>query len=58
MNTKYTVIEKRYLANALSFLGFKYYKFGDGKETKYSFEETEKFKFALHELLELKNKLK
>ena len=57
MNKNYTTIEKKYLAEALSFLGFKYYKYGEGKETKYSFEETDKFKFALGELLELRNKI-
>lgn len=53
--SKYTTIEKKYLAEALSFLGFSYYKFGEGKETKYSFEETDNFKFALGELLKLRN---
>lgn len=57
MNKKYTTIEKKYLAEALSFLGFKYYKYGEGKEIEYSFEETDKFKFALGELLKLRNKL-
>ena len=58
MNKNYTTIEKKYLAEALSFLGFKYYKFGEGKETVYSFEDTDKFRFALGELLELRNKIK
>ena len=57
MNKKYTTINKKYLAESLSFLGFSYYKFGEGKETEYSFEETEKFKFALNELLKLRDKI-
>lgn len=51
-------IRKKYLAEALSFLGFRYYKQGFGDETTYTFENTEKFATALHELSELKNKLR
>ena len=54
---KYTTINKKYLAESLSFLGFSYYKFGQGNEIKYSFEETDKFKFALGKLLELRKEL-
>ena len=55
---KYSVIEKRTLANALNFLGFEFYKYGQGKDAKYSFENTEKFRLALHELLKLRENLK
>ena len=50
-------VKKKYLAEALSFLGFKYHKQGFGKETTYTFENTEKFSKALHELSQLKRKL-
>lgn len=55
----YFEIRKKYLAQALSFLGFKYYMF-TSKEgyTLYSFAETDKFKSALDELLLLKDKYK
>ena len=55
-NNKYRVIYKRYLAEALSFLGFRYYKYNDDKGTGYSFVKSDKFINALNELLELKNK--
>jgi len=51
-------IRKKYLAEALSFLGFRYYKKGFGENTLYSFENTEKFSKALHELNQLKDKLR
>jgi hypothetical protein len=58
---KYRVIHKKYLAEALSFLGFKYYKFNefnqDNKQIiKYSFIETEEFNDAVSDLLMLKQK--
>jgi len=51
-------VKKKYLAEALSFLGFKYFKKGFGENTIYTFENTEKFSKALHELTLLKNKIK
>ena len=51
-------VKKKYLAEALSFLGFKYFKKGFGENTIYTFENTEKFSNALHELTLLKNKIK
>ena len=51
-------VKKRYLAEALSFLGFRYYKKGFGENTIYSFKNTEKFSKALNELTILKNKFK
>ncbi|MCY6958296.1 hypothetical protein [Clostridium brassicae] len=54
---KYTIIDKRYLAESLAFLGYKYRKNGYGKDTKFVFAETEQFKQALYELLQLKKKV-
>lgn len=51
-------VRKRYLAEALSYLGFRYYKNGFGTDTIYSFENTEKFSKAMHELNQLKEKIK
>jgi hypothetical protein len=51
-------VKKRYLAEALSYLGFRYYKNGFGNDTTYSFENTEKFNTAMYELNQLKEKLK
>lgn len=51
-------VRKRYLAEALSYLGFRYYKNGFGADTIYSFENTEKFNKAMHELNLLKEKLR
>lgn len=53
----YFEVRKKYLAVALSFLGFKYYKFTSNEGyILYSFAETDKFKDALHDLLKLKDK--
>lgn len=51
-------INKRYLAEGLSFLGFRYFKFQDaeGKQV-YSFEDSEKFQEALAGLFTLKSNL-
>lgn len=54
---RYTTIRNKYLADALVFLGLNYFKNGFGKETTYSFEETNDFKNALGELLKLREKL-
>ena len=51
-------VRKRYLAEALSYLGFRYYKNGYGDNTIYTFENTEKFSKAMHELNQLKEKIK
>lgn len=51
-------VRKKYLAEALSFLGFRYYKKGFGEDTVYSFEDTEKFSKAMKELNQLKDKLR
>jgi len=51
-------VKKRYLAEALSYLGFRYFKNGFGADTIYSFEDTDKFSKAMHELNLLKEKLR
>lgn len=57
MDKKYTIIDKRYLAEGLAFLGFIYRKEGFDKDTKYIFEDTEQFRYGLHKYLELKKEL-
>ena len=55
----YRIIHKKYLAEALSFLGFRYYKFHDESDpgtVKYSFVETDDFNKAVNEILTLKEK--
>ena len=54
---KFTVIEKKYLADALSFLGFRYYKYNQENKVVYRFENTEKFNLGLYQLLELRKSL-
>ena len=51
---KYYIVNNKYLAEGLAFLGFRYYKMGEGKETKYSFEDTEKLKDSIKKLLKIK----
>lgn len=50
-------IKKLYLANALSYLGLRYWKNGSGEDVTYNFDDTEEFRLALTELTKLKNKL-
>jgi len=57
MTKKYYDVRKKYLADALSYLGFKYFKDGFKENTIYSFEDTELFRTAMTELNNLKNKL-
>lgn len=57
MEKKYYEIKKKYLAFALSYLGFRYYKFGTDEDTLYSFENTDEFRQALTGLTNLKNKI-
>ncbi|URZ18785.1 hypothetical protein [Clostridium felsineum] len=52
---KYYIIKKKYLADALSFLGFRYYKFNN---VNYSFINTNKFREALTSLTDLKKRFK
>lgn len=54
---KYTCIRKKYLAEALSYLGFKYFRFNaEEGYALYSFENNEKFQEALNEMLKLKER--
>lgn len=56
---KYTNIDNKYLAMALSFLGLRFYKFtDDAGRLVYSFEKNSKFDLALHKLLMLKEEFK
>ena len=55
---KYYPINKRYLAEAMSFLGFKYMKFNNYLDEQiYSFEDTAKFRIALNKLTLLKKEI-
>ncbi|HBJ1649386.1 hypothetical protein [Clostridium botulinum] len=58
MSKKYKNIKKKYLADALSFLGFRYMIFDNEDGTKeYTFEDTFKFQYALNELLKFKKEI-
>lgn len=54
MGKRYCEVKKKYLAFALSFLGFRYFVFNDVDGDRYSFENTEKFQLALNGLLKLR----
>lgn len=54
---EYTIIDKKTLADTLNFMGFRYMIFNRANRKVYSFENTEKFKFALHKVLELRNEI-
>lgn len=58
MEKKYTIIDKKYLADALSFLGLRYmiYDKEDGRKV-YSFVDDNKFKYALAKILEAKKEI-
>lgn len=58
MENKYTIIDKKYLADALSFLGLRYFIFNkeDGRKV-YSFEDNEKFHYTLAKILDLKKEI-
>lgn len=55
---EYFKVKNKYLAEALAFMGFRYYKFTDqdGK-TVYSFKDTEKIKYVMNHLIQLKKEL-
>jgi len=54
---RYFIVRKKYLADALSFLGFKYYKFTEPNgSVYYSFENSEKLNEAMTELLSLQGR--
>lgn len=51
-------VHKKYLADALSFLGFRYYKFTNFKGNEvYSFKNTNEFQKAINGLSELKQSI-
>lgn len=54
---KYYQVRNAYLANGLSFLGYRYRKYGFGKDTVYSFENTHGIQDAVEEILELKKRV-
>lgn len=54
---KYYIVKNKYLADGLSFLGFRYYKFNDETGIVYSFEDTETFRKNLTAMLDLKKKM-
>jgi len=58
-NSKYYEISNPYLSYALSFLGFRFYKFNNSKTTNqmtYGFEDTKEFREVLSLLTQLKYK--
>jgi hypothetical protein len=57
-NKKYYHVNKKYMAFALNFLGFRYYIFSNADGNIYSFEDNEKFRMALTQLNQLRNKLR
>ena len=54
---RYVEINNKYLCEGLAWLGFKYQKFGYGKDTKYSFPDTDLMKQAINKLVILKKEL-
>lgn len=54
---EYYEIRKKYLAEGLAFLGYRYFKEGFGKDTIYKFKNTKEFNTALNELMKLKDKV-
>lgn len=56
-NLKITIIKNKYLANALSWLGFRYYKVQRDGVQAYSFNETQDFLDTLHKIIALKKEL-
>ena len=50
----YFEVRNKYLAEALAFFNFKYYKFGFGKDTIYSFKDTKEIKEIMNCLIQLK----
>ncbi|OOO64294.1 hypothetical protein BS638_11285 [Clostridium tepidum] len=57
-NKENYIIENRYLAESLAFLGFRYYKFtGDKGFTVYGFKDTDKFRNAMNDLFDLRKEI-
>ncbi|MGJ0845962.1 hypothetical protein ACR77J_04660 [Tissierella praeacuta] len=57
MDKKYYIVRNKYLAEGMAFLGFRYMKFGFGKDAEYSFEDTKEFRDALAQILQLKKNI-
>lgn len=57
MDKEKYMIKKKYLAESMAFLGFKYYKEGYGKDTEYIFQNNHKFRQALTGLMQLKEEV-
>ena len=53
-----TIIDKKYLANTLSFMGYSYDKQVKGDTFIYVFEVTDTFRYALHKVLALRTELR
>jgi len=51
-------VRNKYQADALAYLGFRYYKKGFGAETVYTFEETEILIGAIKQMNGIKNRVK
>lgn len=58
MEKKYTIIDKKYLAYSLSFCGVNFTVERKGSREVYLFEDNEKFKFALANILETRRKIR
>ena len=56
-NTFYVIIDNPYLANGLAYLGFRYFKYGTGKETVYKFIDSEEFQIEFNYLVKKKREL-
>ena len=55
---KYYIVENKYLAEGLAFLGFRYYKFTGKKGfTVYGFIDVEDFRKGMNGLLDLKKEM-
>lgn len=57
MKKEYYIIRNKYLALSMSYLGFKFMKFGTGEDVTYSFENTDQLKYAMNKMIELKKEL-
>ncbi|GCD11404.1 hypothetical protein [Clostridium tagluense] len=56
-NIKFLEVRSKYFAQGLSFLGFRYMKFGFGVDTIYGFEDTQILRTAMTKMISLKNSL-
>lgn len=59
VKSEYFAVNDIALASSLSFLGFRYFRYDDEQYGKvYSFKDTDKFREARQDLINLKNKYK